>query len=73
MNRYFFIYVGINTPSSEGEGNMGFIADGENPFSNEAIKKAFREQNPTHEKSGLVLRNFIEFKDEKEYKEFWAK
>ena len=71
--RYWFVVASYNSSTQTGEMNMGFVSDDENPFTNEAIKKAFRDSKRLGDVNQLVVVNFIEFKNETDYVNFWKR
>lgn len=71
--RYWYILFKFSSKTYVGEGNMGFVSDDDNPFNNEILKQCFIERNPDHKNSSLVVLNFIEFKNENDYINFWKK
>lgn len=69
--RYWFVVVGWNTTTQAGKLNMGFVSSDEHPFTNKAIKEAVVKNNEGMNLEKLVVENFIEFKNENDYRNFW--
>lgn len=69
--RFWFVVAEYETASQTGKASLGFVSDDAKPFTNKAVKQAFMDHNKEFDK--VMIINFIEFKDENDYINFWRK
>ena len=67
--RYWFITADLG---NGGCLNLGYTSDLNNPLNNKNIKKAILKNNSNLTDKQIVISNFIEFDNEKEFIEFWS-
>jgi hypothetical protein len=73
VKKYYFIVANFSSVLGNGEMNLGFVADEQNPLKNSKIKEAIRKQVPfrTDVDVNIVVTQIYQFENENEYQNFW--